>query len=78
MEALKLKLLLRVFVLTIILLAASLVFAAEFIVVMLILTTIALTMIGLILGQDEAGNFDSSYTALAPTSGRDSATAERG
>ncbi len=78
MEALKLKLLLRAFLLTIILLAASLVFAAEFIVIMLILTTIALTMIGLILGQDEAGNFDSSYPALAPTSGRDSATAERG
>lgn len=76
MEALKLKLLLRVIFLTIILSAASLVFAAELIVTMLILTTIALTMVGLILGQNEAENSGSKLGVS--TSRRNSVTVEQG
>ena len=76
MEALKLKLLLRVIFLTIILLGASLVFAAELIVTMLILTTIALTMVGLILGQNEAENPGSKFGV--PASHRNSVTVEQG
>ena len=76
MEALKLKLLLRVFLLTIILSAASLVFAAELIVTMLILMTIALTMVGLVLGQNEAENSGSKFGV--PPSRRNSVTVEQG
>ena len=76
MEALKLKLLLRVIFLTIILSAASLVFAAELIVTMLILTTIALTMVGLILGPNEAENSGSKLGV--PASRGNSVTVEQG
>ena len=48
-----LKLALRVFVLTFVLMAASLVFAEELVVSTLILVTIALTALAMVLGRNE-------------------------